>query len=281
MTPPNALAVSPRDEQPTTTNRLLTVYEDDRGPVPAAPAAVLATVTIIADPGWWSQETERFLSGEGFAVVLDATGASAFDHRCRAADVALVDLELSTRPAVGVCVAWRRRSTAPIVAISARSDETMVLAAFAAGADHVVAKESSPRELVAHLRSLLRRRRPRRVDAAPPASPVRLGADGRSALVGERSVALTADEFQVLALLLERGDRVVTRAELAGALVYASTSRRAVDFFVRRLREKLEEIDTVRRIVAVRGVGFRFDASGQPGYGGASEATTAEGEDDR
>lgn len=280
MTLPNALAVPLLDEQPTTPNLPLTVHEDDYGPVPAAPA-VLATVTVIADPGWWSQQMEHVLAGEGFAVVLDATGASAFDHRCRAADVALVDLELSSQPAAAVCVAWRRRSTAPIVAISARSDETMVLAGFAAGADHVVAKESSPREIVAHLRSVLRRRRPRRADAEPLASPVRLGADGRSADVGDRSVALTNDEFQVLALLLERGGRVVTRTELVSTLVYASPGPRAVDILIRRLREKLEEIDTVRRIVAVRGVGFRFDASVEPGDADRSEATTAEGENDR
>ena len=67
----------------------------------------------------------------------------------------------------------------------------------------------------------------------------------------------------MLSLLLARPGRVVTRDDLASMLVYASGSPRAVDFAVRRLREKLEEVDHRRRIVVVRGVGFRFDVEGE------------------
>ena len=233
---------------------------------------VVATITLVADPGWWSDDLIRFLSGEGFATVVDPSGESAFDHRSLKSDAVIIDLRLASRSAIAICVAWRRRSAAPVLAVAGSRDEKTVLDAFAAGADHVVMKDATSRQIVAHLRSLLRRMPPRRTSALAPSvlSPVHLGDDGRSALVRGRVVSLTAEEFQMLALLLDRAGRVVTRADLAGSIRYASGNARAVDFFVRRLREKLELVDTHRRIVVVRGVGFRFDLAGES-VGGPEE----------
>lgn len=244
------------------------IVVDDESPLPLLRTPVLATVTVIADDGWWSRDLVAFLGLEGFAVTLDPAGDSAFDHRSRGTDAAVIDLRLTARSATAVCVAWRRRSNAPIVAMTASREEPAVLSAFTAGADHVVMIDATPRQIVAHLRALLRRVPPKRgrsVPAAVSASvPVALGEDGRSAVVHGRPVKLTDEEVQMLSLFLDRPGRVVTRRELASTVVYASGSARAVDFFVRRLREKLEEVDTHRRIVVVRGVGFRFVVDGQP-----------------
>lgn len=244
------------------------VYDDLAEEVPAHDeprTPVVATVTVIVDPGSSSEDLVRFLRGEGFAVVRDPEGESAYDHRSRAADAAIVDLRLTSRSGMAVCVAWRRRSIAPILAIAASGDEATVLRAFAAGADRVIAVGATPRQVVAHLRSLLRRAPRRRPDVAhAPDGSVQLGEDGRSAVVLGRTVKLTDEEFQVLALLLGRAGGVVTRAELARTVVYSSGSARAVDFLVRRLRERLEEVDARRRIVVVRGVGFRFELDATP-----------------
>lgn len=243
-----------------TTNAMLVVHGARTEPVPGTPVPVVATVAVIANAGGWVDELVEFLGSEGFAVVLDPDGGSAFDHRCRTADAAVIDLQLATRSATTVCAAWRRRSLAPVLAVTGTRDEATVLAAFTAGADHVVVKDVTCRQIVAHLRSLLRRVPPRRGGPdSPPTDPsFELGADRRSAVVLGRTVRLTDEEFELLALLLERRGGVVTRAELASALVYSSDSSRAVDFFVRRLREKLEHADGRRRIVVVRGVGFRY-----------------------
>lgn len=237
---------------------------DDEPPPGALVGPVLATVTLISDSRWWSEEVMAYLGTEGFAVLVDPVGESAFDHRSRAADAVIIDLRLTARSALAVCVAWRRRSSVPIVAIVPR-DEDAVIAAFTAGADQVLVEDTTNRQLVAHLRATLRRFPARRavVDPVPVDAPVQLGGDGHSAVVGGRAVPLSEEEFGILSLLLDRPGRVVTRRDLASMLVYASGSTRAVDFAVRRLREKLEGVDGRRRIVVVRGVGFRFDLAGE------------------
>lgn len=254
-------ALSP--DPPTVVGDLIRAGHDEPG-AGALVAPVVATVTVISGSRWWSDDLVAYLGTEGFAVVLDPVGDSAFDRRSRAADAVIVDLSLTARSALAVCVAWRRRSSAPILAIAPR-DENAVIAAFTAGADQVLVQDSTNRQLVAHLRATLRRVPPRRavVDPVEVDAPVHLGEDGRSAVVGGRSVRLSEEEFAMLSLLLARPGRVVTRGELASVLLYASGSARAVDFAVRRLREKLEGVDGRRRIVVVRGVGFRFDPAGE------------------
>lgn len=234
------------------------------------PSPVVASVVVVADDGSWSRDFIDYVSREGFDAVADPGGHSAFDGRLRTRDAVVIDLGLTARSGTAVCVAWRRRSDASILAVSSRGDEEMVLQAYAAGADNFASLDTSHRQLVARLRSLLRRNPPARASTDPTSTlPVLLGDDGHSAFVDGRQVTLTDLEYEVLNLLLSRPGAVVPRRELARLLALSSSSSRTVDFFVRRLRDKLEAVDTKRRIVAVRGVGFRFqvdlvDASGEP-----------------
>lgn len=234
------------------------------------PSPVVASVVVVADDGWWSRDFTDYLSGEGFDAVADPGGRSAVDGRLRTRDAVIIDLGLTAQSGTTVCVAWRRRSNASILAVSSSADEETVLKAYAAGADNFASLDSTHRQLVARLRSLLRRNPPRRASGDPAAPlPVLLGDDGRSAYVEGKELALTEQEYEILHLLVNRPGAVVPRQELARLLVLSSSSGRAVDFFVRRLRDKLETVDTRRRILAVRGVGFRLevdpvDESGAP-----------------
>lgn len=224
----------------------------------------LATVVLIADIGPWSERTAVFLDGEGFLVLPDPTGDAAYDQRARAADAAIVDLGLSARPAVDVCAAWRSRTAAPIMALARVRDETTLLDAYAAGADQVAPIDITGRQLLARLRSVLRRtpaRRPAVASVIGDTVPIRLDPGRAIAVVNGIHVPVTQQEFEFLELLIDRAGRVVARAELSTTLQLPSSSERAIDFFVRRLREKLERIDPHRRILVVRGVGFRFDAT--------------------
>ncbi len=76
-------------------------------------------------------------------------------------------------------------------------------------------------------------------------------------------VTLSDQEYQVLSALMGRAGRVVSRKDLLGD-VSTTRSDRALDFVIRRLRQKLEQTDTRRRITAVRGVGFRFEIDPAP-----------------
>jgi DNA-binding response OmpR family regulator len=148
-----------------------------------------------------------------------------------------------------------------VFAIGDTNDEAAVLAAYAAGADHVAPIDVSPRQLLARIRAALRTSpvgRPRA--GVADALPVRIDADRMVAVVGDVEVALTPAELDVLHLMVERSGRLLTRAALRSMVEGLGSSERAVDFFIRRLRAKLEQAEGVRRIQVVRGVGFRFDA---------------------
>jgi DNA-binding response OmpR family regulator len=220
-----------------------------------------ASVLLVVDDRDWLTAMRGPLAGESIQVVTDTSGESAFDDEAaRRVDAAIIDLGLMARSGLAVCAALRTRSNAPIVATSADADEATVLAAFAAGADQFALLSTSPRQFVARLRSLLRRPPPRRVPVEEvPVGPIILDADRRAVVVHGVPLVLSDQEYLVLAALMARPGRVVSRNELLGD-VSTARSDRALDFVIRRLRQKLEETDTRRRIIAIRGVGFRFEA---------------------
>lgn len=247
-----------------------TVVSPPPTPRTTDPANAVASVLLAVDGPTWLHDVLPELTREGFHCVVDPTGESALDSDLvSAVDIAIVDLGLRHMSGVAVCAAFRSRSDAPIIAVVGVRDEGSVLDAFAAGADHVALSDVSARQVIARMRALLRRWPPGTGRAAVvPVGPVQLD-DLDGALVHGRRVPLLREEYEVLRALLQRPGRVVTRRELQG-LGLGAPSSRSLDVVVRRLRQKLEAIDGIRRIRAVRGVGFRFDAEGcAPGPEGA------------
>lgn len=225
-------------------------------------AGVAAPIVLIGDDGPTLRALADILDRESFEVVLDVDGDAALDLRATEAGAAIVDLAMSARPGLDVCAAWRARSEAPLVARTVRHDEHATLAAFDAGVDHVIDGDVSGPVLVAHLRALLRRCTLPSAPTPPPTTSIDVDEDARCAIVGGIKVALLDDELSTLSLLVRRGERIVTRAELVAMLFPKVSSRRqgrVVDALVRRLREKLERVEPYRRITVVRGVGFRFE----------------------
>lgn len=232
----------------------------------ARDAAAVASVVVVADGGVWCDGTASYLAREGFLVVVDPTGDITFDARAGYADAVILDMALSARSATDVCKAWTEHSRASVLAVVAARDESTILSAYAAGADRVALAGCSTRILLAHLRALLRRapvrRRPPPESSSEPLA-ILLDAEGRVAMVKSTRVPLTKQEFDFLQLLVDRAGRVVERRELS--MFTAATNERAVDFFIRRLRAKLESVEGQRRITTVRGVGFRFELGANRG----------------
>lgn len=177
-------------------------------------------------------------------------------------DVVLLDLMLPGRDGFSVCREIRRRSTVPVIMVTARTDSHDVVAGLEAGADDYVTKPLVAKELSARIRALLRRVEPG-VDSRPRC--VRLGDlsvgldDGVVELDG-RPVSLTRTEFRLLAELVVAGGRVLSREELLERVWgygYFGDSR-IVDVHVRRLRTKVERDPAApRHVVTVRGLGYR------------------------
>ncbi len=208
----------------------------------------------------------RALRYEGFEVEAaeDLAGASAALRTSRP-DLVLLDLLLPDEDGLELC--RRARSSGdpvPIMIVTARDEVADRVEGLDAGADDYIVKPFSTAELVARVRSLLRRAR-----GGPPDGPLRfadlaLDAESREATRAGAPIELTRREFELLEQFLRAPDRVLTREELlTEAWGYASTvETNVVDVYVGYLRRKLEEHGQDRLIWTVRGVGYVLREAG-------------------
>ena len=202
----------------------------------------------------------RALTYEGFEVEAAedlATASSAL--RARPPDLVLLDLLLPDEDGLELCRRARAAGDAvPILVVTARDDIEDRVEGLDAGADDYLVKPFSTAELVARVRSRLRRAR-----GGPPAGPLRfadltLDAESREVARAGREIELTRREFELLEQFLRRPERVLTRDELLADAwgVSSSVETNAIDVYVGYLRRKLEEDDAPRLIWTVRGVGY-------------------------
>jgi len=204
------------------------------------------------------------LSADGFVVETHLSTDDVVSHAVAyRPDLVVVDLwSLPQASGVAVCATVRAQVTASVLAIGRRAADDLVLSALNAGADTFAPRDASPRELLARVRALLRRFPP--VRPTPPehsaCGPVRLDSVRRTAFVAGQNVELAEPEFRILAALLRTPGRAVPRTDLTEACGGTSTAS-ALDRHIRRIRHKLEAKEGVRRIIAVRGMGFRYEAT--------------------
>lgn len=208
------------------------------------------------------------LRGDGHDVERVATGAEALERAGRGVRAVVLDLGLPDIDGVEVCQRLRTLAPGvPVLILTARTAETDVVVGLDAGADDYVTKPFRLAELLARLRALLRRTETSAgsggADRAVTAQDVRIDVGARRAWVGDRELALTPKEFDLLALLVGEAGRVVSR-ERAMREVWDTTwpgSTKTLDMHVSWLRRKLGDAATTPRyITTVRGVGFRFES---------------------
>ncbi|KLJ01416.1 response regulator transcription factor [Luteimonas sp. FCS-9] len=217
-------------------------------------------ILLAEDDAELAARVAAALAAAGFAVdrVDDGTDAE-FRGQTEAYDAAVLDLGLPGLDGVSVLHRWREAGLAlPVLVLTARSRWHDKLAGFNAGADDYLTKPFQIEELVLRLQALIRR-------SAGHASPrLRCGGleldahAGRFALDGD-PLALTAQEYRILAYLMHHAGRVVSRAEL-GEHVYDNgydPDSNVLDVLVGRIRRKLG----VALLHTVRGQGFRLSAS--------------------
>ena len=205
-----------------------------------------------------------YLERAGHRVTEAADGEAAL-RAAEAAEPDLVVLDLMLPGIDGVEVArvLRQRTDAPILMLTARSGESDKVLGLDVGADDYVVKPFSPRELMARVRALLRRR-----PASDTSEPVlesdglRLDPNALEVRADGRSVDLTASEFRLLHALMSRPMRVFSRDELIGVMHPDDDPGildRTIDVHLGRLRRKLaEEGNRPRWIGTVRSFGYRF-----------------------
>ena len=221
-------------------------------------------ILIVEDEPDLASTLEYTLDREGYRTRMAATGAEALAEARRdpIPDLILLDLMLPDLSGLEVCRRLRGDDATRGVAIlmlTAKGEEIDRGVGFEGGADDYVVKPFSVRELVLRVAALLRR-----AGGEGPSTAVmtfgRLRLDGAAhrAWVGGTELALTALEFKLLAVLMERRGRVQTRDTLLTDVwgYVADVTSRTVDTHVKRLREKLG--DAGAYVETVRGVGYRF-----------------------
>ena len=241
---------------------------------PPARAAVArgARILIVEDEPALLRALQIDLRARGYDVAAASTGREALSEAAqRHPDAVLLDLGLPDIDGTEVVRELRRWSTAPVIVLSGRAGSGDKIGALDAGADDYVTKPFSPRELLARIRTVLRRAK----SAPPDTAPRR---EIRAYRFGEfelnlrtrrlkrqdgRSINLTNGELNLLAALLSAPERILTRDQLLEASrVYDNeVYDRAIDIQVLRLRRKIEEDPAnPRYIITERGVGYVFSA---------------------
>lgn len=148
----------------------------------------------------------------------------------------------------------------PIIMLTARGEEQDKIAGFDTGADDYITKPFSPRELMARIKAVLRRRAPQMTDDPVETGGLRLDPSSHRVTAGGKPVELGPTEFRLLHFLMTHAERVHSRSQLLdqvwGNQVFVED--RTVDVHIRRLRRALEETGHEHLIQTVRGSGYRF-----------------------
>jgi DNA-binding response OmpR family regulator len=223
----------------------------------------MKTVLVVDDERPIVQIAKDYLEHAGFAVIAAHDGAGALDAaRARRPDLVVLDLGLPRLDGIEVAKQLRRESAVPIIMLTARVEESDRLLGLEIGADDYITKPFSPRELVARVKTVLRR-----VDSTQAAGDIRQLDDltidiGRMKVTrGRTAIELTTTEFQLLAALARHPGRVFTRAQLLDAVRGDASEpfERAIDAHVKNIRRKIEpDTRNPRYILTVYGIGYKF-----------------------
>ena len=225
----------------------------------------MTRVLVVEDEESFSDALSYMLRKEGFEVAVAATGPDALTEFERSgSDIVLLDLMLPGLSGTEVCRQLRQRSSVPIIMVTARDSEIDKVVGLELGADDYVTKPYSPRELVARIRAVLRRRsEPEELlPNALEAGPVRMDIDRHTVAVNGASVPLPLKEFELLEMLLRNAGRVLTRGQLIDRIWGADYvgDTKTLDVHVKRLRAKIEpEPASPRHLVTVRGLGYKYE----------------------
>ena len=224
-------------------------------------------ILVVDDEPVVTEVVERYLRLEEFEVSLafDGNEALRIAHEW-APDLVVLDLMIPGVDGLEVCRRIRQESQMPIIMLTAKTEEVDRIVGLELGADDYVAKPFSPRELVARIKSVLRRAS---AGPAPTLGSVlrfdkcTINPGSRVVTIDSEEVQLTGKEFDLLFFLASNPGRVYTREQLMDQVwdfTYAADLS-AVTVHIRRLRSKIEKDPVKPRYVkTVWGVGYKFES---------------------
>ncbi len=219
------------------------------------------TVLLVEDEENLASLVQAYLAQEGYRVRTTGSGVEALRiFEAERVRLVVLDLSLPDVDGIEVCRELRRRSSVPIVMLTARDAEQDRLAGLESGADDYIGKPFSPRELVARMKAVLRRAEPHAGDDRLVLGDVVVDRSAREVAVAGRPVELRPKEFDLLAFLAQNRGVVCSRdllLERVWGLDFAGGTR-TVDVHVAQLRRKLGRPGLIR---TMRGAGYKAVAS--------------------
>jgi two-component system alkaline phosphatase synthesis response regulator PhoP len=225
---------------------------------------VMSKVLVVDDDPGIVKLVRAYLEQVGYEVAVAYDGKKAMQiARNDRPDLVILDLMLPEMDGWDVCRALRKESDVPIIMLTARVEESDKLIGLELGADDYVTKPFSPRELVARVRSVLRRAEgiPARAERFSHAE-ITIDLSRHLVEVRGQSVDLTPTEFDLLATMMEDPGRAFTRSQLLESVQgYAYDGyERTIDVHIKNLRQKIEqEARNPQRIKTVYGIGYKFE----------------------
>jgi two-component system response regulator MtrA len=225
-------------------------------------------VLVVDDDAALAEMLSIVLRNEGFEPIWCAHGDKAFGaFRDAKPDLVLLDLMLPGRDGVDVCRDIRAESGVPIVMLTAKSDTIDVVAGLEAGADDYVSKPFKAKELIARIRTRLRRQPEDSDSETLRIGDLTISVDGHSVKRGATPIQLTPLEFDLLLALARRPWQVFSREVLLEQVwgYRHAADTRLVNVHVQRLRAKIEvDPENPTIVLTVRGVGYKAGSADEP-----------------
>lgn len=228
----------------------------------------MTRVLVVEDEQSLREPLVYLLNKEGFTTVEAEDGSQAVSlFEQGNIDLVLLDLMLPGISGNEVCRIIRQTSQVPIIMLTAKDSEIDKVVGLEIGADDYVTKPYSTRELLARMKAVLRRNTETVVQESAPgiieAGSVRMDLDRHIVEVHGEKVSMPLKEFELLELLLENANRVLTRGQIIdrvwGSNYFGDT--KTLDVHIKRIRSKIED-DPARpvHLLTVRGLGYKFEA---------------------
>ncbi len=227
----------------------------------------MSTIFVVDDEENIRLLISQYLKIEGFTVESFAT-VDELSGRLESGypDMFILDIMLPGQNGLEFCKEIREKSAVPIIFISARRKALDRITGLEIGGDDYLSKPFSPRELIARVRSVLRRT----MVSSTPQKSVQVGnlkliMGDRLILIDDQEFAVTTKEYELLALLVQNPQRTFNRQELLDRVwgYDYDGSDRAVDDLVKRLRKKLKESGSTTNVQTIWGYGYRLDGQVQ------------------
>lgn len=228
----------------------------------------MTLVLVVEDEQSLREPLVYLLNKEGFETVEAEDGTVALELFEKGnIDIVLLDLMLPGVSGNEVCRTIRQSSQVPIIMLTAKDSEIDKVVGLEIGADDYVTKPYSTRELLARMKAVLRRNTeaPEHSDKTGilEVGSVRMDVDRHIVQVHGEKISMPLKEFELLELLLENANRVLTRGQIIdrvwGSNYFGDT--KTLDVHIKRIRSKIED-DPARpvHLLTVRGLGYKFES---------------------